>query len=382
MFRRHIAIPALTLLLMLAACSDRNGGTSSSTSSGTAGPAPPGASSQTVRFLVVGDTGTGPSGFQYDVAKVMEQVCAQRGCDFALVTGDNIYERGVSSATDSQFDTAFRTPYANLKFPFFIALGNHDNTGNTIAGDGSDNAKGDFEVDYNYLSANTNQQWTMPDRYYGFTWPRDAAAPVADFVAIDASPITHFVNDTSTQWSGDRLATYIADQKTFVGDRLSASKARWRFAFAHHPYISNGQHGNAGSFEQGSSPDTCAIPLLISDTCRGADYKAFLEATICNRADVFFTGHDHNLYWLQPTAACGKTEFILSGAGSKTRTNDFPDRNPTYFQIGDVPGFFWVELNGDTFSGAAYTETNGISTRTDSAGLPLPVFERSFQRKP
>lgn len=337
-------------------------------------------SGDSVRFIVVGDTGTGPSGLQYDVAKVMEQVCAQRGCDFAIVTGDNIYERGVSSVSDSQFDTAFRTPYANLKFPFFIALGNHDNTGNTIAGDGSDNAKGDFQVDYNYSSANTDGQWTMPDRYYAFTWPRNSTTPVADFVAIDASPITHFVNDTSAQWSGDRLATYIADQKAFVGDRLSTSKARWRFAFAHHPYISNGQHGNAGSFESGASPDTCSVPLIISDTCRGADYKAFLEATMCDRADVFFTGHDHNLYWLQPTAACGKTQFILSGAGAKTRGNDAPDRNPTYFQVGDISGFYWVELRGDTFYGAAYTQTGGVSTQVDSAGKPLPVFERSFQR--
>lgn len=366
-------IPALALL-GLAAC---NGGDRLAAATPTPAAEPP-----VVRFLVVGDTGTGPSGFQYDVARVMEQVCAQRGCDFALVTGDNIYERGVASVDDAQFDTAFRTPYAALKFPFFVALGNHDNTGGTIAGDGSDNSKGDFQVDYHYAAANTGQQWNMADRYYAFSWPRDAATPVADFVAIDASPITHYVNDLNPQWSGDRLATYIADQMAFVGDRLATSKARWRFAFAHHPYLSNGQHGNAGSFEVGSSPDTCAVPLLVSDSCRGADYKAFVEATVCNRADVYFNGHDHNLYWLEPTAACGKTEFMTSGAGAKTRINDAPDRNPAFFQVGDVPGFFWVELRGDTFTGAAYTETGGISTRVDTAGLPLPVYERSFERRP
>lgn len=336
---------------------------------------------QVVRFLVVGDTGTGPDGFQYDVARVMEQVCAQRGCDFALVTGDNIYERGVTSVTDSQFETAFRTPYANLNIPFFVTLGNHDNTGNTAAGDGSNNGRGDFQVDYTYSPGNVGRKWNMPDRYFGFTWPQTATLPMADFVSIDASPITHYVNDTSRQWSGDTVATYIADQQTFIADRFRSSQARWKFAFAHHPYLSNGEHGNAGSFEQGTQPDVCTIPLLVSATCRGAEYKAFVEAAVCNEADVMFSGHDHELYWLQPTGACGKTEFIVSGAGSKTRVIQAPDRNPAYFQVGDIPGFFWVELNGDTFTGAAYTETNGISTRVDTGGRPLPVFERSFRRR-
>ena len=44
-----------------------------------------------VRFIAVGDTGTGKEG-QYQVANAIEKVCAAHGCDFALGLGDNIYE--------------------------------------------------------------------------------------------------------------------------------------------------------------------------------------------------------------------------------------------------------------------------------------------------
>ncbi len=42
-------------------------------------------------ILVLGDSGTGKAG-QYRVGHAMYEVCRQRGCDFALMLGDNIYE--------------------------------------------------------------------------------------------------------------------------------------------------------------------------------------------------------------------------------------------------------------------------------------------------
>jgi len=41
-------------------------------------------------ILVFGDSGTGKAG-QYRVGHAMYEVCRQRGCDFALMLGDNIY---------------------------------------------------------------------------------------------------------------------------------------------------------------------------------------------------------------------------------------------------------------------------------------------------
>ena len=46
---------------------------------------------------------------------------------------------------------------------------------------------------------------------------------------------------------------------------------------------------------------------------------------------------------LDAVPECGRTEFVVSGAASKTRSLDDPERNQAPFQIGDVYGFFWME---------------------------------------
>lgn len=333
-----------------------------------------------VHFIVLGDTGSGVDGPQSQVASLMQQVCEMRGCDFATIAGDNIYERGASDVDDPLFDTAFEQPYAAFDFPFLMTLGNHDNTGSTIAGDGAGNSTGDVEVAYHYAEHGSGK-WYLPSRYYSLSWPVGSSDPVLELFSLDSSPITHFVDDIDSQWRGGALDQYIADQTVFVQDALAASKARWKFALAHHPYISNGQHGNAGDYERGALPNTCAIPLITSQSCRGEDYKAFLENTICDQVDVFFNGHDHELYWLKPTAACGKTQHILSGAGGKEREILEPGRNPGYFELGEHYGFFWIELDGDRFTGAVYTlDLDGNSVEIDADGNPAPVFEMSFER--
>ena len=40
-----------------------------------------------------------------------------------------------------------------------------------------------------------------------------------------------------------------------------------------------------------------------------------MDDYVCGDIDVYFSGHDHNRQWLEPT--CG-TDFIVSGAGAKT----------------------------------------------------------------
>ncbi|MBI2383701.1 MAG: metallophosphoesterase [Gammaproteobacteria bacterium] len=342
-----------------------------------------GATGAKARFLVLGDTGTGPEGAQQDVAAVAEQVCSLRGCDFAMVAGDNIYEQGPSSPADPLFELAFQMPYENLDFPFFMALGNHDNS-NSLTGEGSNNLKGGFELSYAASPLNRDGKWRMPDRYYRAAWPEGAAEPLLELFVLDSSPVSHFFDDPNPQWSGSTLESYIADQAAYVQDGLATSKARWKFALAHHPYISNGDHGNAGQFDVGAAQDPCSIAgPLASPTCRGEQYKAFLEQTVCNKADVFFNGHDHNLMWLAPVAACGKTQHILSGAGAKERDLLDEKRNPAYYQAGGIFGFFWVQIEDDVLTAAAYTVTaDGAPGNVDAQGKPAPAFEKSITRTP
>jgi hypothetical protein len=52
------------------------------------------------RFIALGDGGTGTLA-QYQVAAAAKTVCDQKGCDFALYLGDNIYEVGVYRGTNT-----------------------------------------------------------------------------------------------------------------------------------------------------------------------------------------------------------------------------------------------------------------------------------------
>lgn len=356
---------AVAAALLVAGCSLEDGG----------------AGAPVVRFIAMGDSGApAPDGESENVAAVIEQVCALRGCDFALGAGDNIYEMGAAAPEDPLFQAAFELPYANLDFPFFMALGNHDNA-LTPVGEGGANFKGDAQVAY-HDSALGSGKWRMPARYYRQAWPEGAAEPVVELFVLDSSPITHFYDDPSPLWSGGAVETYIAEQQVFLQDALAGSRATWKMALAHHPYISNGDHGNAGEFDLHAPQDPCTIAgPLASASCRGAAYKAFIESTVCDRADVFFTGHDHNLFWLEPAPACGRTHHILSGAASKERANNDEGRNPAFFQAGSTFGFFWVELQGRRMTAAAYTiEAGGTPTRVDGDGNPLPVFEKSVTK--
>src|SRR5690606_32253524 len=101
---------------------------------------------------------------------------------------------------------------------------------------------------------------------------------------------------------------------------LRAEGAEWIIASGHHPYLSNGRHGNAGDYE---SIEVGGIeipnPLPILD---GENVKDFLDDYACGEIDVYFAGHDHNRQWIdEPGALCG-AELIVSGAGAKTTDLD------------------------------------------------------------
>jgi hypothetical protein len=123
-----------------------------------------------------------------------------------------------------------------------------------------------------------------------------------------------------------------AAQASWLDGALAGSEATWTFAFGHHPLFSNGQHGDAGG------GDRTATPLL----------RDFLMAGVCGKVDVYFSGHDHDLQWLKARPECGATEFIVSGAGAKTRELA-DDHNPAWFAQGGTLGFVWVEVEGGTF---------------------------------
>ncbi|CAA0103736.1 Uncharacterised protein [BD1-7 clade bacterium] len=285
-----------------------------------------------VRFVAIGDMGTGDEN-QQKVANAIQAICEERGCDFAIGLGDNIYEKGVSDIGDSQFSSKFERPYRHIDFPFYMSLGNHDNS-HTSIGDGLNNFKGEIQVEYTYNPNRPSNKWNMPARYYDFSMP-ETGAPLIDFFAMDSNPSV--VADVNHQYW---RARYSDEQQAWLENKIAASTGPWKIAFAHHPYLSNGKHGNAGWYDR----------IWLS----GHTYKHMLEDAVCDKVDVIIAGHDHDLQWTKPVDSCGKTEFILSGAGGKTRSLDDTERNPAFYQKGDILGFFLITVTETTFTGEAW----------------------------
>lgn len=306
-----------------------------------AAPAPPSA-----RFVVLGDAGTGTAD-QYAVAAAIAKACAglatlasdglvRPGCDFALDLGDNIYESGASSPRDPQFDTKFERPFANLTFPFWMVLGNHDNSQDPAgvgagAGFGVWYQSGNNEVAYANRTDRASTKWTMPGRYYTFQ-----AGPVG-FVALDTNTMLF----DEVPFPPDQQAALMAQSK-WIDGAFQGLAGPWRIAMGHHPYLSNGPHGNAGAYDGREG-----APGLSGDRL-----KAFFEAHVCGKAQLYLSGHDHDLEWLEPTPSCGATEFIVSGGGGAS-TYPLGTADPARFQQQTL-GFWWMEATPTHLRAVAY----------------------------
>jgi 3',5'-cyclic AMP phosphodiesterase CpdA len=150
-----------------------------------------------VKFAVIGDTGTGDK-HQLAVAKQLAATRAKFPFEFVIMVGDNIY--GGNSARD--YDRKFAIPYkplldANIKF--YAALGNHDDPSERY-----------------YKPFNMNGE-----RYYTFK-PADGVR----FFALDSN----YMDEKQLKWLDDQLAT---------------SGSEWKIAFFHHPPYSSGEtHGS------------------------------------------------------------------------------------------------------------------------------------------
>lgn len=262
-----------------------------------------------VRMVAIGDVGK-DTAVQRQVRDAIGRVCQVRGCDLLALLGDNLYPRGMEAPDDPRMDEIMGQTYASLDLPTYLVLGNHD------YGHRLDRQRAAWQV-----------QWAQ--RTPGFELP-------APTWTTHAGPVGLWGLDTTELfWSG------AAPQQVWLDRTVRASSARWRVALGHHPYKSNGRHGNAGAYE--------GLPgVPYAD---GAGLAAFYQDHVCGRFDLVLTGHDHNLQWIE---ACGGT-FVVSGAGAST--TPIEDRGTASVFASDRPGFVWISFTDDALQIAFYDET-------------------------
>ena len=226
-------------------------------------------------FVALGDWGRRGAARQRAVAGAMAAAAEAAGSRFVISVGDNFYENGVQSVTDTQWKTSFEDVYTapSLQTPWYAVLGNHDHRGSAQA-----------QVDYTRASA----RWRMPDRYYRISGAHHGA-PQLDLFFLDTTALVEGYGQASPQ-ALQRAATAQLD---WLDAELGRSRAAWKLVVGHHTVHSGGsQHGDT--------------PALL------AKVKPLLET---HGVQAYLNGHDHDLQHIRR----GPVDYIGTGAGSAVR---------------------------------------------------------------
>lgn len=149
-----------------------------------------------VKFLVIGDSGTGDR-YQYDVAAKIVEAHERFPFEFAIMLGDNLY--GSEKAIDyvRKFEVPYR-PLLDKGVKFYASLGNHDDPAQRY-----------------YQRFNMDGQ-----RYYTFR-KKDV-----EFFVLDST----YMSPPQIDW---------------LRSELKRSDAKWKIPYFHHPIYSSGErHGS------------------------------------------------------------------------------------------------------------------------------------------
>lgn len=164
-----------------------------------------------IRFAVLGDTGTGERR-QYDVAKQLWASHAVFPFEFIILVGDNMY----GSERPQDYARKFELPYKpviDAKIPFYASLGNHDDPN---------------QIYYKLFNMDGK-------RYYSFKKDK-LGTPGVRFFALDSNYMTR-------------------EQLEWLEKELGSSGSEWKISFFHHPlYSSGGRHGSEEDLREQLEP--------------------------------------------------------------------------------------------------------------------------------
>ena len=258
-----------------------------------------------ITFIALGDWGREGKINQRETGWQMDKWAGKNYCDFVISTGDNFYEMGIKSNTDSLLKKSFENIYTgdNLQIPWYATLGNHDYGGSVYA-----------QIDYTKFS----KRWKMPERTYSFEQEIPGKYKVL-FVMIDTNP---FIEDYQKnpekheEISAESIEQFkkidIDKQVKWIDSTLAGSNAKWKFVVGHHPLYSGGKHGNEQDLINKLKP--------IFDK---------------NKIKFYICGHDHDLQYLKD----GDVNYFVSGAGSELRETKNIDKTLFAKSVNGFVGF-------------------------------------------
>jgi 3',5'-cyclic AMP phosphodiesterase CpdA len=159
-------------------------------------PVPSTATVETVRFAVIGDSGTGDR-YQYQVAQQLVESHRRFPFELVIMLGDNIYGRQEPEDFARKFEEPYR-PLLEGGVRFYASLGNHDSQRNRFYGP--------FNMG--------------GERYYSF------ARTHVRFFVLDSD----FLD---------------AKQLAWLDETLGSARDDWKICYFHHPlYSDGGRHGS------------------------------------------------------------------------------------------------------------------------------------------
>jgi tartrate-resistant acid phosphatase type 5 len=258
----------------------------------------------TLHIIVLGDWGREGTQFQIPVRDQMINDARKNPLNFIISTGDNFYEDGVSSVTDSQWRTSYENIYSDssLQVPWVVSLGNHDY---------QNTAEPDAEIAYTSHS----KRWIMPARYYQKDFSAAGDNTLSVFI-FDTTPflVKYHVKDSTYHVNSQNTE----QQLVWLDSALGACTSKWKFVAGHHPIYSSSKDG--GTVELVAR----MLPIL---------QKHHVQAYIC--------GHNHNLQHIQRDGM----DFYVSGAGSQAK--DARDSSQTALYSEQQAGFLDLMVTAD-----------------------------------
>ena len=249
-------------------------------------------------FCAVGGTGTGLPGAA-GIVDSIAKLAPTGPLDFVLLLGDNFYPRGVSSVTDSQWQSKFENLFDTDRFriPFYPTIGRADARGNREA-----------QLEYGAMSP----RWVMPTPTYSFDLQSHGVG--LSLISLDTAALTGNIGDSSNR---DSLRRAIRG--------LRQSESQWKIVYGYHSIFSNGKA--RGSLMSTVLEERLAIVLEETD------------------ADVYIGGDGNFLEMLEPRA--GVLHMVSGGGGGAEMAESVHSGEGTMFAH-TGGGFTWFRFDGKT----------------------------------